>query len=653
MAAGASILQMDRPPAESPSGRSQAPTEVRPKARVIIPVWGEKYVARLDAACLPALLAPGNLPHLAEHFDCELVIVTESRLFDAVRALESIERAQRWCGLRLTAMDDVLSHPSYYGYTITQSLYRGFTDLGDEATNVWCLFLNADFVLADGSYRSLVKKIQAGERCILAPSYCTIEENVRPALQQRIAAHGGVLAVPPREMAGMILDNRHYTIRAKTINWRMYRIDHVDQLYYVVDRDTLLAKQIPIAVVAMRPERAPREPVAFWDYGVVSELCPTSRLCVIGDSDEFLMMELRGKGGMGGWLKLGWLDQREIARHLSLWSTADQRKCADHTLVLHRSDVPANIDAGIEALDGYWKAVARQLSPQPRDHRDHYIWRAIVEQHGKWHRQRGGSGTVAPAPAGNRLVALIKQTAGALLSHGANDGYRTLRELMATIQERLLGRLPEVSMLHPLRLDTQPAVELLKGLSRDARKVLCLSSRTRPAVAHHVGHWFAEVVSEAPDWLLDETSRAEREKSGPFDLCFAELGRSELLEFETMYRRLRTLIRPGGRIVMLYQTRGLERILQRDLELIHNGLPPLDLPHLEFRGGTLAMLVQSLWERELLDLDGGGALRLLRFALLAAATAPLAAAANIAARRADVGRVGRSCTSLLLDVRVL
>src|SRR4026208_1340484 len=107
------------------------------KARIIIPVWGAKYVARLGTACLPALLAPGNLPYLATHFDCELVVVTEASLFDSVRDLVSVRLAERHCKLRLVSMDDVISHPSYYGYTITHSLYKGFTDLGEAAKDVW------------------------------------------------------------------------------------------------------------------------------------------------------------------------------------------------------------------------------------------------------------------------------------------------------------------------------------------------------------------------------------------------------------------------------------------------------------------------------------------------------------------------------------
>ena len=41
------------------------------------------------------------------------------------------------------------------------------------------------------------------------------------------------------------------------LRW-MVRIDRVDQFYYVVDNDTMLGRQIPIAVVAFRPTRVPR-----------------------------------------------------------------------------------------------------------------------------------------------------------------------------------------------------------------------------------------------------------------------------------------------------------------------------------------------------------------------------------------------------------
>ena len=58
---------------------------MKESARLIIPLWGEAYASKLVTMTLPALLAPGNLPALAEMFDVELVLVTETKLYDRIR----------------------------------------------------------------------------------------------------------------------------------------------------------------------------------------------------------------------------------------------------------------------------------------------------------------------------------------------------------------------------------------------------------------------------------------------------------------------------------------------------------------------------------------------------------------------------------------
>ena len=282
-----------------------AGSSLRQRARLIVPVWGQQYAARFTELTLPALLAPGNLPHLAAALTTEVVLVTQQALFDVLRTAESFRRLEKHCDVRLVTMDDLLTHPGYYGLTITWSLFRGFTDLGPAMTETWLLFLNSDFILADGSYRSLLSRLSGDARIVLAPSYCTIEEDVVPLIRERLNHSTHTLSISPREMAELMMDRLHYTVRAKTINRRMYRIEHVDQLYYVVDNDTILCRQFPISIVAMKPERVLMDPVAIWDYGTISEACPTSPLSVIADSDEFLMLELRGRNVACEQLELG------------------------------------------------------------------------------------------------------------------------------------------------------------------------------------------------------------------------------------------------------------------------------------------------------------------------------------------------------------
>ena len=59
---------------------------MRDNARLIIPLWGRVYADKLTSMTLPALLAPGNLPSLCAMFEVEVVIVTETKLFDLIRS---------------------------------------------------------------------------------------------------------------------------------------------------------------------------------------------------------------------------------------------------------------------------------------------------------------------------------------------------------------------------------------------------------------------------------------------------------------------------------------------------------------------------------------------------------------------------------------
>ena len=45
-------------------------------------------------------------------------------------------------------------------------------------TDTYLLFLNADFILADGSYARLVPHMLREAPVLLAPSYCTVAERV-------------------------------------------------------------------------------------------------------------------------------------------------------------------------------------------------------------------------------------------------------------------------------------------------------------------------------------------------------------------------------------------------------------------------------------------------------------------------------------------
>lgn len=343
----------------------------REAARIIVPVWGERYLEDFLSITLPALLAPGNLPALSEAFRCELVIVTERRLFATISTSWTILRILQYSSVRLVPIDDLLSN--WYGITLTYALVRGFSDLGQEMVNTHLLFLNADFMLADGSYRKLVDVIRQGARLAVAPSYCMTLENTVDQLRQRVTHNNSTLAISHRDMAAMIIAHRHNTIRAKTVNQKLFRIHRYDQFYWYINSETMLARQMPIAVVYMRPERVLTEMPTFWDYGVISEYCPTAKPHVFDDSDAFLMAELRTEGTFQELLHLGWPSLGEIAADLSSFTTKDHRDYGRYTLALHSGDLPPELDEGRRNLAHFVDAIYERLSP-PIDYRNHPFW---------------------------------------------------------------------------------------------------------------------------------------------------------------------------------------------------------------------------------------------------------------------------------------
>src|ERR1700745_3938274 len=171
----------------------------------------------------PAMLPPGSLPSLCAMFEVEVVIVTETKLFDLIQNSRAFQRVATLCSTKLMPMDDLMSGlPGDYGVVLTKALYRGFLDLGAKVTDTFLLFLNADFIIADGSYRRLGDLMLAGHRVIHAPSFRVILEEVWPKLAARGHRKNAVLARPRRGVVKLALTYKHLTVKARKINQSFY-----------------------------------------------------------------------------------------------------------------------------------------------------------------------------------------------------------------------------------------------------------------------------------------------------------------------------------------------------------------------------------------------------------------------------------------------
>ena len=360
----------------------------KPPVRLVTYAWGKEYIDKLLTFTLRSVVAPGNLPALASQFECSVVIVTEKRFFDYVKRHATSKRIESICPLRLLPLDDIVGEPWQYGISLAYALFRGFAELGPAMTETYLLFLNADFVIADDSYKHLIPHMLAGERALLAPSYCTVAEQVAPVLAARGDARTGNLAILPRELAALILEHRHNTIRAKTMNQHLVHFEYMDQTYWDLDAHTLLGHQMPIALVAMQPEVVLTDLSTFWDWGIVYDFCPSQRLTVLGDSDDFLMLELREESTHLNLIRMGPTTPKAAATRMLGYITQYQIDAGRHPLTLHSRDLPRTTVGAHAALQRVVDEQIGYLNQKPKNHHNHPDWLYHKEHLQRYHQEK-------------------------------------------------------------------------------------------------------------------------------------------------------------------------------------------------------------------------------------------------------------------------
>lgn len=662
--------------------------ERRAPARVITMAWGERYVTDLLRLAIPAVLAPGNIPAFCEHFDTELVIVTESRFFPLIVTAPAIVRALEHCDVRLVPIDDLLS--PWYGVTLTHALHRGFSDLGERATDTHLIFLNADFIVADGSYRNLSKAILRGERLAVAPSYCMVLEETVPLLTAHYDRRSASLPVAPRALARMIVHHPHNTVRAKTINRPGLLTHRYDQFYWKVGEDTLLCRQMPIAVVYMRPTRIVAEMPTFWDYGVIAEMCPGVTPCVFSDSDDFLMGELRAEGTFRELMKAGVPQPEDIAHDLSSFTTQDHRDYGRHTLAVHGGDLPEELAVEQQQFEAYVDDIYDRLGP-PLDHRNHPFWAPLQPAYDARHRAQlaalGDRGQAFVAMAalaeghelGDTIHSLTSHIVDGELNGRADNELRDLRERLFAASERLhaladrhapaknvgrseetgagprrfsaawlleryhatFGMLPNSTAWHPLHTVLRPVIEIL-GRTRHGSDALVISSGgllTAPLSRIFTGRTLSLSTGMALAGLYQNSSILP----SAFDVCLMDLAPADLVRVSELIDAVRPSLARDARIVVFCYLG--DEPAPKIMEMVSQTAPAACL---SFTGSAAGAIAAGMFLCSAARYDLGSRRGRLNFMAMLAVAAPLARLAAAFERNDAIPPA--HCTSVTIEI---
>ena len=427
---------------------------MKPRVKVLVAVWGASYIDAFTRLALPSLLAPGNLPALGDATRLEVCILTSERDVPLFEANPAIAALRKLCPVGFLGIDDLLGS-AVYGITLTLAYMRGIAAEGEDMVNVHFMFFNSDFILAAGSLQSLARHILAGRRCVMAPSFRAAAEHVEPLLLSRTDASRQVLEVPARELVGMALRHLHPTTVAKTINQGVFRSLYHNQLYWRVDKDTVLARFYLMFMLCIRPERVVRTANTYCDYGFAPELCPSGDMVFLTDSDEFFMLETQAHRHEAMHIRIGPHRIADIAGYLSEWTTREHRLFAKQDLIFHAGDIPRNVEAfhadaerETQELEG--------LLPHPKAHAFHAYWVGSLPL---WRKEIGQHGGSANPPELEAIADVpVKRT--------------LIGRIFSLARDVVRGSQGELKIWHAGWLDQRLIERLLRDLERDSRVLI-------------------------------------------------------------------------------------------------------------------------------------------------------------------------------------
>jgi hypothetical protein len=600
-----------------------------PRQRVILTIlaWGDQHLDRLLRLTLPAILAPGNYPVLAQTYDCEFAFATQSSAIARLSESDAVRRLSALGRVRYVEIDDLLIGPGSYGLTLAFAFFRVVESFGDAAMETYFLFLNSDFILADESYRNLIPLINSGVNVICAPSYCAVEEHVRPILEGRVSQQEGILAVTKRDMAALILEHPHNTLRGQLIDGA-FHYDHVYlyQAYVQPDSHTLVGYQMPIAVVALKPTRRVESFGTFWDWGVVSELCPSGKEYVMADSDEFLMLELRQESVGNDLLRLGAVTPELIAERLGSQLTEDQIHFGGFPLTLHSKDLTSCAVEACEALAGFRRRVLELLPAQSAQHLNHPNW---LYHHSLYQKSKTIIGDFWQVPS---IDSQLRQ-----------------QTRLGQLYRWALGQAPSLSRIHPYRGALRSLLSHLSPHLFPETNVVIVSDH-ESAIQQHISAHCRKLVRISVAASLEKWDvSGER-----FDFCFCELGFHQLRELRGIYDSNHRALKAEGKFIVFSVNEAGEKIQFDDPNFI-NGTLSMNAPVRAYYEGSLA----AWWAMQIYNKGRQLSLRshligMIVLAVSAVAWIPLALMANRSKRKAEClpNKCASRCTDLIIEIDV-
>lgn len=532
-------------------------------AKIVLPVWGWNFVSQFLDYGLPSLLAPGNVPAVAAALPTEFLILTGAQDSDFIRDHAAFRRLAAICPTTLRPIDHLITLGNH-STTLTVAYLEAMRSTGEALVDTCFFLLNSDYLMADGSLGNVLARMLDGACAVTTGNFQVVLEDAIPWLQKRSAEGGGdCLAIPPRELMQWALAHLHSATLANIVNVPFSHNAHTNRLFWRIDERTLLGRFYLMHCLCVRSQTPDFTIGASFDYSFVPELCPSGRIDVMTDSDEYLVVELQPAGHETGLLRLGPTSAAELAVSLSEWTTGMHRDNARHSLLFHAGAVPAETARWIAEGASFVAEIDRGLAHEPMPHRNHPYWR--------------GSVAVFERMTGKSLEAS--------LAGRARPGVlpRLKRTLLAAAELSLIGRPPHVPPWHPLWPDYKTILGELAGFLSDRTQRLLLVSNEATPLADAFGDSIERVHHANFGRFLGQAD-GHGSIRGKFDLCLVQLAEGDLNACDRLIDRILPVMKAGATIAIAVPNKRsvdphdfIHKVILHSARFLRPGVSPIDV----------------------------------------------------------------------------
>jgi hypothetical protein len=342
---------------------------------ILVPIWGERYIRRFAELGLRSLLAPGNLPWLADHHRVHVTILTAAESLPYFATQPAFRRLAALAECNFVAIDDLITaYMPNYSTVLTRAFNRAMA-ISPNMLRRNFIYLVGDLIFADGALRTVARAMAAGSEACLMCSPRADAATLEPVLGRLGTPEHLVLS--NRRMVQLLLDHMHPTTVAKMVHGDGVHLSVAHQFFWRPEPDVIVSRCFLLHMLCIRPQRRPIDIAAPCDFSYVTELAPGGRYHYLTDCDSFVALEVQDPGHETQFVTTHPLPPAEIAERLSYWSTVQHRRFVTATFVFRGSEGGCSVADATALTQPYIDTLTAELPP-PVDHRHHPFWLGSV-----------------------------------------------------------------------------------------------------------------------------------------------------------------------------------------------------------------------------------------------------------------------------------